>query len=94
MYYEKESQFTNNAFKRVFEEVFTNEDMKNSDANVSNGCYTLRTPQMFASNLSQEKAISPRRVMCEPNAHAFIARITYYIGCSKSYFTIGKVFIL
>ena len=27
MNYKKESQFTNNASKRVFEEVYTNEDM-------------------------------------------------------------------
>lgn len=78
MYYKKESQFTNNASKRVFEEVYTNEDMKDDRANATNGCYTLRVPQMFSSNLSQEKAISPRRVMCEPNAHVFKMNIIYY----------------
>ena len=78
MYYKKETQFTNNASKRVFEEVYTNEDMTDDKANTSNGCYMLRTPQMFAANLSQEKAISPRRVMCEPNAHTILTRVSYY----------------
>ena len=78
MNYKKESQFTNNASKRVFEEVYTNEDMPDNRACDANGCYMLRTPQMFASNLSQEKAISVRRVMCEPNAHVFKMRILYY----------------
>ena len=78
MYYNRESQFTNNASKRVFEEVYINEDLLDSKANPSNGCYTLSVPQQFASNLSQEKAISPRRVMCEPNSHMFNARVTYY----------------
>lgn len=78
MYYKKESQFTNNASKRVFEEVYTNEDMTDDKANKNNGCYMLRTPQMFAADLSQEKAISPRRVMCEPNAHVFKMNVIYY----------------
>ena len=80
MNYKKESQFTNNASKRVVEEVFTNEDMTNDKIDVSNGKYRLRTPQMFAADLSQEKAISPRRVMCEPNAHTFFTRLTFYIS--------------
>ena len=75
MNYKKESQFTNNASKRVFEEVYTNEDMP--DDRVDNGIYRLSVPQMFASNPSQEKAISPRRVMCEPNAHAFDLQVAY-----------------
>ena len=37
MYYKKETQFTNNASKRVFEEVYTNEDMTDEKANTSNG---------------------------------------------------------
>ena len=78
MYYKKESQFTNNASKRVFEEVYTNEDMSDDKAKDNHGYYTLRTPPMFAANLSQEKAISPRRVMCEPKAHSFTTRIRYY----------------
>ena len=78
MNYKRESQFTNNASKRVFEEVYTNEDMQNNKANVSNGTYPLRVPEMFAANVSQEKAISPRRVMCEPKPHNFITRITFY----------------
>ena len=75
MNYKKESQFTNNASKRVFEEVYTNEDMP--DNTVSNGTYRLAVPQMFASNPSQEKAISPRRVMCEPKSHAFDLQVVY-----------------
>ena len=78
MEYKRESQFTNNASKRVFEEVYTNEDMPYNKANISNGCYMLRTPQMFAADLSQEKAISPRRVMCEPKSHTFLVRVSYY----------------
>ena len=78
MYYPKESQFTNNASKRVFEEVYTNEDMTNDNVNVSTGCYTLHVPSLFSSDLSQEKAISPRRVMCEPNSHIFYTRISYW----------------
>ena len=78
MYYPKESQFTGHASKRVYEEVYTNEDMTNDSANTSNGNYTLRVPSMFASDLSQEKAISPRRVMCVPNAHIFYTRVSYW----------------
>lgn len=78
MYYPKESQFTGHASKRVYEEVYTNEDMTNDGVNSSNGNYTLRVPSMFASDLSQEKAISPRRVMCEPNAHIFYTRVSYW----------------
>ena len=32
MYYPKESQFTGHASKRVYEEVYTNEDMTNDSA--------------------------------------------------------------
>jgi len=78
MNYRREAQFTNNASKRVFEEVYTNEDMQNERADVSNGTFSLRVPEMFAVNPSQEKAISPRRVMCEPKPHNFITRITFY----------------
>ena len=78
MYYPKESQFTGHASKRVYEEVYTNEDMTNDNVNVNNGYYTLRVPSLFSSDLSQEKAISPRRVMCEPNAHIFYTRISYW----------------
>ena len=78
MNYKKESQFTNNASKRVFEEVYTNEDMTDERANSNNGLYSLRVPEMFSSNVSQEKAISPRRVMCEPKNHAFWLQIKYY----------------
>jgi len=80
MNYKKESQFTNNASKRVWEEVYTNEDMTSDKIDVSNGNYRLRTPQMFAVDLSQEKAISPRRVMCEPNSHTFFTRISFFIS--------------
>ena len=76
MNYKKESQFTNNASKRVFEEVYTNEDMP--DDRVDNGSYRLSVPQMFSSNLSQEKAISPRRVICEPKPHIFNLGVIYY----------------
>ena len=69
MNYKKESQFTNNASKRVFEEVYNNEDMP--DNIQIGGNYRLNIPQMFANNPSQEKAISVRRVMCEPKPHSF-----------------------
>lgn len=75
MNYKKESQFTNNASKRVFEEVYTNEDMP--DSMPVNGVYRLNVPQMFANNPSQEKAMSPRRVMCEPKPHYFSMRVVY-----------------
>ena len=78
MYYPKESQFTGHASIRVFEEVYTNEDLTTSNVNETNGCYNLRVPSLFSSDLSQEKAISPRRVMCEPNAHIFYTRISYW----------------
>ena len=78
MYYPKESQFTGHASKRVYEEVYTNEDMTNDNVNTNTGSYTLHVPSMFASDLSQEKAISPRRVMCEPNAHIFYTRVSYW----------------
>ena len=78
MNFKKESQFTNNASKRVFEEVYTNEDMLDNRVNTSNGTYSLRTPEMFAADLSQEKAISVRRVMCEPKPHNLLTRIAFY----------------
>ena len=77
MNYKKESQFTNNASKRVFEEVYTNEDMP--DNIQIGGNYRLNIPQMFANNPSQEKAISVRRVMCEPKPHFFTLRVRYTI---------------
>ena len=55
MNYKKESQFTNNASKRVFEEAYIDEDMPNESANPSTGVYMLRVPEMFATDLSQEK---------------------------------------
>ena len=76
MNYKKESQFTNNASKRVFEEVYTNEDM--NDRSISGQSYRLNVPQMFANNPSQEKAVSPRRVMCEPSSHIFKLAVIYY----------------
>ena len=78
MNYRREAQFTNNASKRVFEEVYTNEDMEDTRAFNNNGVYSLRVPEMFASNVSQEKAISPRRVMCEPKSHTFWVQVVYY----------------
>ena len=78
MEYKREAQFTNNASKRVFEEVYIDEDMPNERANSSNGSYMLRVPEMFASDLSQEKAISPRRIMCEPKSHDFMVAVSYY----------------
>ena len=75
MEYRKESQFTNNASKRVFEEVYTNEDM--SEASLSGGNYRLQVPQLFSSSLSQEKAISIRRVICEPKPHIFNLAVEY-----------------
>ena len=54
MNYKKESQFTNNASKRVFEEVYTNEEMEYR--NITGQSYRLNGPQMFANNPSQEKA--------------------------------------
>ena len=78
MEYKRESQFTNNASKRVFEEVYIDEDMPNERANASNGSYMLRVPELFASDLSQEKAISPRRIMCEPKSHTFLLAVSYY----------------
>lgn len=78
MNYKKESQFTNNASKRVFEEAYIDEDMPNESANPSTGVYMLRVPEMFATDLSQEKAISPRRVMCEPKPHTFVTRVKYF----------------
>ena len=78
MEYKREYQFTNNASKRVFEEVYIDEDMPNERANASNGSYMLRVPELFASDLSQEKAISPRRIMCEPKSHAFLVAVRYY----------------
>ena len=75
MNYKKESQFTNNASKRVFEEVYTNEDM--NDRSISGQSYRLNVPQMFANNPSQEKAVSPRRVMCEPSSHIFKLAVIY-----------------
>ena len=78
MEYKRESQFTNHASKRVFEEAYIDEDMPNESVNVSTGEYMLRVPEMFATDLSQEKAISPRRVMVEPKPHTFVARVTYY----------------
>ena len=83
MYYPKESQFTGHASKRVFEEVYTNEDLTNDGVNEYNGCYNLKVPSLFASDLSQEKAISPRRVMCEPNAHIFYTRVSYWSDASE-----------
>lgn len=78
MEFKKESQFTNNASKRVFEEAYFNDDMADNRANVSTKSYSLRVPEMFATNLSQEKAISPRRVSCVPNAHVFRCSVHYY----------------
>ena len=78
MEYKRESQFTSHASKRVFEEVYIDEDMPNERANTSNGSYMLRVPELFASDLSQEKAISPRRIMCEPKSHTFLLAATYY----------------
>ena len=78
MEYKRESQFTNHASKRVFEEVYIDEDMPNERANASNGSYMLRVPELFASDLSQEKAISPRRVMCEPKPHSFRVSVQYF----------------
>ena len=75
MNYKKESQFTNHASKRVFEEVYTNEDM--TDNKISSGNYRLYVPQYFASNPSQEKAISIRRVICEPKPHIFSMAVEY-----------------
>ena len=75
MNYKKESQFTNNASKRVFEEVYTNEDM--TENKVYGYSYRLNVPQMFANNPSQEKAISPRRVMCEPKSHIITLAVEY-----------------
>ena len=40
-------------------------------------------PSMFASDLSQGKAINPRRVMCEPNAHIFYTRVSYWDNASN-----------
>ena len=77
MEYKRESQFTNHASKRVFEEVYIDEDMPNERANTANGSYMLRVPELFASDLSQEKAISPRRVMVEPKPHTFRACVQY-----------------
>ena len=74
MNFKKETQFTNNASKRVFEEVYTNDDLDN---NKTSDSYRLTVPQMFANNPSQEKAISPRRVMCEPKPHIFTAGVEY-----------------
>ena len=84
MNYRREAQFTNNASKRVFEEVYTNEDMEDTRAFNNNGVYSLRVPEMFASDVSQEKAISPRRVMCEPKSHTFWVQVVYYDGLSKA----------
>ena len=78
MEYKRESQFTSHASKRVFEEVYIDEDMPNERANSSNGSYMLRVPELFASDLSQEKAISPRRIMCEPKSHTFLLEVRYY----------------
>ena len=75
MNYKKESQFTNNASKRVFEEVYTNEDM--TESRIYSDSYKLNVPQMFSNNPSQEKAISPRRVECEPKPHKFSIRVVY-----------------
>ena len=79
MHYHKESQFIRHASKREYEEVYTNEDMTNNSVNTSNVNYTLHAPSMFASYLSQEKAISHRRIMCEPNAYIFYTMISYWI---------------
>ena len=76
MYYPKESQFTSHASKRVFEEVYTNEDITHD--NYYDGVYRLNVPHMFSTNLSQEKAISPRRVMCEPKSHVFNLKVKYF----------------
>ena len=78
MMFKKESQFTSHASKQVFEEVYTNEDMADDRADVNNKFYMLRTPHMFAANVSQEKAISPRRILCEPKSHNFTMRISFY----------------
>ena len=75
MNYKKESQFTNNASKRVFEEVYTNEDM--TEEKIYDKSYLLNVPQMFANNPSQEKAISVRRVICEPNNYHFNMRVCF-----------------
>ena len=75
MNFKTEAQFTKNASKRVFEEVYTNEDM--IENKLSYGNYRLDVPQMFASNPSQEKAISIRRAICEPNKHRFTMRASY-----------------
>ena len=75
MNYKKESQFTNNASKRVFEEVYTNEDM--TEEKIYDKSYLLNVPQMFANNPSQEKAISVRRVICEPNNYHFKMRVCF-----------------
>ena len=75
MNFKTEAQFTKNASKRVFEEVYTNEDM--TENKLSYGNYRLDVPQMFASNPSQEKAISIRRAICEPNKHRFTMRASY-----------------
>ena len=85
MNYKKESQFTNNASKRVFEEVYTNEDM--SEMSLSGNNYRLNVPQMFANNPSQEKAISVRRVICEPNAHIFNLAVEYGTTNEQGVFT-------
>ena len=76
MYFPKENQFTNHASKRVFEECYINDDFNNVNLNPNEG-YLLKVPEMFAANLSQEKAISPRRMVCQPLPHSFTVRIHY-----------------
>ena len=92
MNYKKESQFTNNASKRVFEEVYTNEDM--TESRIYSDSYKLNVPQMFANNPSQEKAISPRRVECEPIPHKFTMRVSYavngeYVSSKEVFYSTG-----
>ena len=76
--YKTEKQLTTKQNKVIYEEVYFNTDM--SQSNYGNNGYLLTYPNKFSQNPSQDKSIGIRRIKVIPPTHSFSIAACYYDG--------------
>ena len=76
--YKTEKQLTTKQNKVIYEEVYFNTDM--SQSNYGNNGYLLTYPNKFSQNPSQDKSIGIRRIKVIPPTHSFSIAAEYYDG--------------